>query len=104
MATPKSSLSRIARYSDGEECDAYDEMETDRTGPCRDCGDRCRGSCRAVGDGARSEENTSELQSLMRISYAVFCLKKNKHKSNIRKHKKLNTCNINRTIPTTTDH
>src|SRR3546814_6795021 len=29
----------------------------------------------------RSEEHTSELQSLMRISYAVFCLKKkNKHK------------------------
>src|SRR3546814_8387842 len=37
---------------------------------------------------ARSEEHTSELQSLMRISYAVFCLKKKKnhsakHKSNI---------------------
>src|SRR3546814_7707436 len=30
------------------------------------------------GDGERSEEHTSELQSLMRISYAVFCLKKNK--------------------------
>src|SRR3546814_6837034 len=30
----------------------------------------------------RSEENTSELQSLMRISYAVFCLKKKKHKAN----------------------
>src|SRR3546814_6390869 len=33
----------------------------------------------------RSEEHTSELQSLMRISYAVFCLKKknkNKHKRN----------------------
>src|SRR3546814_5379364 len=29
---------------------------------------------------ARSEEHTSELQSLMRISYAVFCLKKNKKK------------------------
>src|SRR3546814_7283624 len=28
---------------------------------------------------ARSEEHTSELQSLMRISYAVFCLKKKKH-------------------------
>src|SRR3546814_1039116 len=28
--------------------------------------------------GKRSEENTSELQSLMRISYAVFCLKKTK--------------------------
>src|SRR3546814_9456491 len=27
----------------------------------------------------RSEEHTSELQSLMRISYAVFCLKKQKH-------------------------
>src|SRR3546814_3577123 len=30
----------------------------------------------------RSEEHTSELQSLMRISYAVFCLKKKKHKQN----------------------
>src|SRR3546814_6020061 len=28
----------------------------------------------------RSEEHTSELQSLMRISYAVFCLNKKKHK------------------------
>src|SRR3546814_1624248 len=31
--------------------------------------------------GARSEEHTSELQSLMRISYAVFCLKKKKSQS-----------------------
>src|SRR3546814_3186815 len=30
---------------------------------------------------ARSEEHTSELQSLMRISYAVFCLKKNKKRT-----------------------
>src|SRR3546814_2239821 len=30
---------------------------------------------------ARSEEHTSELQSLMRISYAVFCLKKKKKKT-----------------------
>src|SRR3546814_7043123 len=30
------------------------------------------------GDRPRSEEHTSELQSLMRISYAVFCLKKKK--------------------------
>src|SRR3546814_17979562 len=30
---------------------------------------------------ARSEEHTSELQSLMRISYAVFCLKKKKNKN-----------------------
>src|SRR3546814_9816795 len=34
----------------------------------------------------RSEEHTSELQSLMRISYAVFCLKKQKHKD------QTNTC------------
>src|SRR3546814_7885525 len=37
-----------------------------------------------VGEGfgtVRSEEHTSELQSLMRISYAVFCLKKKKTKS-----------------------
>src|SRR3546814_2423187 len=33
---------------------------------------------RIVGIDARSEEHTSELQSLMRISYAVFCLKKKK--------------------------
>src|SRR3546814_3041438 len=33
---------------------------------CSNCADRLR----------RSEEHTSELQSLMRISYAVFCLKK----------------------------
>src|SRR3546814_2772499 len=33
---------------------------------------------------SRSEEHTSELQSLMRISYAVFCLKKKKNK--IEKH------------------
>src|SRR3546814_3043475 len=31
------------------------------------------------GTGPRSEEHTSELQSLMRISYAVFCLKKKTH-------------------------
>src|SRR3546814_3638321 len=36
---------------------------------------------------ARSEEHTSELQSLMRISYAVFCLKKKTHKQNKIKHK-----------------
>src|SRR3546814_1344343 len=32
----------------------------------------------------RSEEHTSELQSLMRISYAVFCLKKKKNKNKIK--------------------
>src|SRR3546814_3200071 len=35
---------------------------------------------KAVVCGLRSEEHTSELQSLMRISYAVFCLKKQSNK------------------------
>src|SRR3546814_7095806 len=38
---------------------------------------RCRMTVRLL----RSEEHTSELQSLMRISYAVFCLKKKKNKT-----------------------
>src|SRR3546814_3931048 len=39
----------------------------------------------------RSEEHTSELQSLMRISYAVFCLKKKKQKKKkTKKHHKTN--------------
>src|SRR3546814_1736440 len=35
-----------------------------------------------IGGEQRSEEHTSELQSLMRISYAVFCLKKKNTKNN----------------------
>src|SRR3546814_8474319 len=35
--------------------------------------------CLDIKDPVRSEEHTSELQSLMRNSYAVFCLKKKKH-------------------------
>src|SRR3546814_3595282 len=38
------------------------------------------------GDMHRSEEHTSELQSLMRISYAVFCLKKNKNNTKKQKN------------------
>src|SRR3546814_4711528 len=44
------------------------------------------GSARAlqqVSDARRSEEHTSELQSLMRISYAVFCLKKKTNKETL---------------------
>src|SRR3546814_8658335 len=43
-------------------------------------------SCKRYRPLFRSEEHTSELQSLMRISYAVFCLKKKKNK---KKNKKL---------------
>src|SRR3546814_4146459 len=40
---------------------------------------------------ARSEEHTSELQSLMRISYAVFCLKKKKKTTTNTTHNTINT-------------
>src|SRR3546814_2638790 len=44
--------------------------------------------CRSLASSAcgRSEEHTSELQSLMRISYAVFCLKKKTKKQNNQQH------------------
>src|SRR3546814_1601081 len=68
--------------------------------PARKCGDRGGGRCRSAPDGGadrtlfrrlegqgqtgRSEEHTSELQSLMRISYAVFCLNTKKKQRNNR--------------------
>src|SRR3546814_1294304 len=62
QSLPQQTLHRRSRpqapYSDGEQCALARERE--RTKSCR------------------SEEHTSELQSLMRISYAVFCLKKKK--------------------------
>src|SRR3546814_10646083 len=62
--------------------DAHDQgnLRISRPAPSRECGARRR---------ERSEEHTSELQSLMRISYAVFCLKKKKIKMNVNKNKKL---------------
>src|SRR3546814_2247336 len=45
----------------------------------RNIGGACPNLCRRV---LRSEEHTSELQSLMRISYAVFCLKKKNQQQN----------------------
>src|SRR3546814_7930534 len=50
--------------------------EVDRVGPCRTATEMLVMAMAA----RRSEEHTSELQSLMRSSYAVFCLKKKKSK------------------------
>src|SRR3546814_3336295 len=52
-----------------------------RNGGMKNAANRCRQATRIKAEEritsiARSEEHTSELQSLMRISYAVFCLKK----------------------------
>src|SRR3546814_1535469 len=50
----------------------------DDGGGCNDWPGRAAGGCGVLSQG-RSEEHTSELQSLMRISYAVFCLKTKKN-------------------------
>src|SRR3546814_2286958 len=50
-------------------------------------------------DLARSEEHTSELQSLMRISYAVFCLKKKRKRAMTTSHKYDNTIRTSITPP-----
>src|SRR3546814_5264999 len=52
------------------------------------CSSRLPGHARAS---PRSEEHTSELQSLMRISYAVFCLKKKKKTNTTKETRKTNT-------------
>src|SRR3546814_9535659 len=76
-STTATSLSRPGKSSAGE-TEAFIAAILAR--PAVRGGGRAKpGSCQEIGDGgARSEEHTSELQSLMRISYAVFCLKKNK--------------------------
>src|SRR3546814_1055998 len=49
-----------------------------------------RGEARPASAGGRSEEHTSELQSLMRISYAVFCLKKKNNSKEQNMSQKIN--------------
>src|SRR3546814_6685602 len=70
---------------------------------------RCHGGTSPSRRGRRSEEHTSELQSLMRISYAVFCLKKKntkmEHISNHTTQKTNNTTHrLNRTPYTITQN
>src|SRR3546814_5940118 len=60
---------RIHQVQELAECKVQDTEEVPATDPAQ--GNPYR-------DSQRSEEHTSELQSLMRISYAVFCLKKKK--------------------------
>src|SRR3546814_1493528 len=55
--------------------------------PCRKQAWRVEGRLQRVPVEIRSEEHTSELQSLMRISYAVFCLKKKKKRTSDEKTK-----------------
>src|SRR3546814_2199500 len=72
----KSSLVRERR---GVACRDDDGIDLDP----RETGEGQRQRDRRAGFDRRSEEHTSELQSLMRISYAVFCLKKKKERKKI---------------------
>src|SRR3546814_10207943 len=73
----------------GRSCGSWSTVTTYPPAPAS-CGARAMQSAenpRAVPvskmTACRSEEHTSELQSLMRISYAVFCLKKKNHRQPI---------------------
>src|SRR3546814_2706831 len=79
---------------DAPSCPTTRDLRTDRkrtvdpacwpaSNPC--CLAEMASQACAKQQGFRSEEHTSELQSLMRISYAVFCLKKKTLIHNIRK-------------------
>src|SRR3546814_1311120 len=74
MAAPHNSASAMVKIDDGvgkHSPSSSHRSEMDLS---------CAITCAAAVPAARSEEHTSELQSLMRISYAVFCLKKKKKK------------------------
>src|SRR3546814_9664489 len=76
-------------------CRAF-HQEHARKEPCRSTPFARASDCRCRhedgGRSGRSEEHTSELQSLMRISYAAFCLKKKKKKQRT-SHKHTNKTN-----------
>src|SRR3546814_2845845 len=77
-------VGRETEENRGEEAQAADEIGPEGIG--REA--RKRQIARGQHLRQRSEEHTSELQSLMRISYAVFCLKKKKKKTNNKAKKK----------------
>src|SRR3546814_9082248 len=75
----------------GSRRDAFRRREGWRTSGCALHLPRQRPAIARLADFAtwgRSEEHTSELQPLMRISYAVFCLKKKKDKQTIHNNSK----------------
>src|SRR3546814_3632663 len=75
----KTLLPRLVSAQPDAQIIVVDDGSTDDTRAiCLQAGVQCLSSPYSMGNGARSEEHTSELQSLMRISYSVFCLKKKK--------------------------
>src|SRR3546814_2038047 len=76
---------RWARWRTGDQCPVAFDVQREARAWCELCAKTAPGATRPILANEtfpcsvctpRSEEHTSELQSLMRISYAVFCLKK----------------------------
>src|SRR3546814_8961095 len=76
-------LRRRRRVAALEEAAAHEHDLADSLGHVRRLDDRRREIGERPQGAERSEEHTSELQSLMRISYAVFCLKKKKNNATL---------------------
>src|SRR3546814_5509275 len=79
---PVYGYSRAVRVGDRIDVAGCAPIEPDGASTVGDAGVQAARCLTIIGEAlaalGRSEEHTSELQSLMRISYAVFCLKKNK--------------------------
>src|SRR3546814_3270149 len=90
---------KISVYTSDACCQRFSLGAVERAPTTFGCG--CGTAC-------RSEEHTSELQSLMRISYAVFCLKKKNHQdTNTRRYRTTGTidalrCHIATVVSTDT--
>src|SRR3546814_12196086 len=89
----RDTLERLLKKSVADATAKGDFLTCDPVGAARAVLILCRGAAdwyspdgpqspEAIAADYRSEEHTSELQSLMRISYAVFCLKKKQNKQN----------------------
>src|SRR3546814_7923698 len=79
QATDTAALSAAASEADAVVVEDAAQSQGVRIGS-RSIGAHALAATTSFYPGKRSEEHTSELQSLMRISYAVFCLKKKKEK------------------------
>src|SRR3546814_7921895 len=69
---------RVDRHRGEDDREGHEQDREDRGRPGEEIARAARRKDARRAAAARSEEHTSELQSLMRISYAVFCLKKKK--------------------------
>src|SRR3546814_2154742 len=67
-------------FAAGQAGERFCVRNSEATAVVEGCGSN---GCEYMTGGVRSEEHKSELQSLMRISYAVFCLKKKKNTTDI---------------------